>query len=82
MLALTAYYCFIDRTGPLAPYICAGKLIPRLIDLWLDLDLVFTHGLTTDGLLTMMDSDNELEDDDVEIDKYFIIFYYKCAYNC
>ena len=58
---------FIDRTGPLAPYIHARKLIPQLIDLWLDLDLVFTHGLTTDGLLTMMDSDND--DNDAEMDE-------------
>lgn len=58
---------FIDRTGPLAPYIRAGKLIPRLIDPWLDLDLVFTRGLTTDGLLTMTDSDND--DNDAEMDE-------------
>lgn len=59
--------CFIDRTGPLAPYIRAGKLIPRLIDPWLDLDLVFTRGLTSDGLLTMTESDND--DDDAEMDE-------------
>ena len=60
-----ANYFTIDRTGPLAPYVHAGKLIPRLIDPWLDLDLVFIRELTTDGLLAMTDDD----DDDVEMDE-------------
>ena len=59
------YNCFIDRTGPLAPYVRAGKLIPRLIDPWLDMDLVFIRGLTTDGLLATTDDD----DNDAEIDE-------------
>ena len=57
--------CSINRTGPLAPYVHAGKLIPRLIDPWLDMDLVLIHGLTTDGLLAATDND----DDDAEIDE-------------
>ena len=62
----TANY-FFDRTGPLAPYVRAGKLIPRLIDPWLDLDLVFIRGLTTDGLLAMTDDDED--DDESEMDE-------------
>lgn len=58
----------IDRTGPLAPYIRAGKLIPRLIDPWLDLDLVFIRGLTTDGLLAMLDDDHD-DNNDAEMEE-------------
>lgn len=56
----------IDRTGPLAPYIRAGKLIPRLIDPWLDMDLVFVRGLTSDNLLTMLDNDNDHDDEEMD----------------
>ena len=37
----------------------------RVIDPWLDLDLVFIRGFTTDGLLVTMDDD----DDDAEMDE-------------
>ena len=45
----------------------AGKLIPQLIDPWLDMDLVFICGLTNDGLLSMLD--NEDDNDDEEMDE-------------
>ncbi|KAG6883650.1 hypothetical protein C0992_008196 [Termitomyces sp. T32_za158] len=40
-----------ELTGPLAAFYQAGKLIPRLINLFLELNAVFIHGLVAEGLL-------------------------------
>jgi hypothetical protein len=65
-MILTSYFCYLLISsflsgGILGEFHRAGKLIPRLIDPWLELNGVFGHGLSVDKLITI--DEPELEDD-------------------
>ncbi|KAG5348863.1 hypothetical protein C0989_007647, partial [Termitomyces sp. Mn162] len=42
-----------ELTGPLKLFYNAGKLIPQVVNLFLELNAVFMHGLIMDGLLNV-----------------------------
>lgn len=65
---MSTYVLCTYRTGPLQPYMRAGKLIPRIIDPWLSIRQIFTTSLAAEGLMQAEGWDeapeNEAEDQD------------------
>lgn len=52
------------RKGALQPYYRAGKLIPRTIDPWMNIEQIFMTALAQEGLLKVDDDTESLTEED------------------
>jgi hypothetical protein len=68
---LMVLYAHHDRTGPLQVYHRAGKLIPRLVDPWLDIEQIFMTGLTAEDQLRIDGWHRPVEDETADEARYF-----------
>jgi hypothetical protein len=63
---------YAHRDGPLQVYIRAGKMIPHIVNPWLNIQQVFTTGLSSDGHMQIERLSDALEND-TEVRYFFII---------
>jgi hypothetical protein len=68
---LMVLYAHHDRMGPLQVYHRAGKLIPRLVDPWLDIEQIFMTGLTAEDQLQIDGWCRPVEDETADKARYF-----------
>ncbi|KAG6894430.1 hypothetical protein C0992_006102 [Termitomyces sp. T32_za158] len=70
---MSSFTDYETRQGPLAPFYCAGKLIPRIGNPFVELNTVIIRGLMAAGLLELnnpeqanLANDDESEEEDIE----------------